>query len=512
MKSLRQHLSCNVFAGLFAVTVLFLLCPSKTHAQSSGQSVDVCDTEYVDSANDVEQTVCLSGDSNSLTGYTETDNNGYQLYGTALYVVEVTAQSQIYDGSAYGGGTLVSDSGMLYDGSYTATTVLASPQLNTTYTLLGLYDECYDPSGMDNYSNCYWVGAADGLSVQVDVTGSAPPETGYIGPKYVILSVDYAPPGSASTVAYGNTTTYGTSTTLMNSFSTSNMFSVSLSGSTSILGVGTKATGTKSNTTTQQQDSNSSEALLKSISITNTVYGPPADGLNHNYDQVAIWLNPLMNLSLAPGSAQDLGLAYDTDDPCLCMEVVYLTLQQLQNPSLITDPYTLQYLARSWAPNNADGSGPGLTNTDLADIAKADPYSNASYNSPVVQYSDGTCTTDGRFCQTQNQNIFYNSGHGTTVQLSSSNTATEGQGSTDTHQTMYSFDLSASGGFIGDFSVDVKGSTTVAWTNKWTSLTSLMTGQTSAATIAPPSPSYTGPQEFCIYADNVYGTYMFLPC
>ena len=341
--------------------------------------------------------------------------------------------------------------------------------------------------------------------------------SGYINPKYVVLSVLYSPPGSDSYVEYGNSVTNGTSTSIEKSFNGSNSFSVSLTASTGIFGLlSGSVTNTQSTTNTQVQDSSSSIAILKSTSKDTYVFGPPHDGLDHSYDQVAIWLNPVVNLSFSSGNLQQAGYDFDLSDTCYCMDVVYLTIRELLNPSLIDDPNTLLSLKRSWSPNLADGSSPGLTSADLLAIAASDPYSNPSYiptMEPDPDNDGSVCSTDGRFCQADNSNVPYTQGIDQDFMQTSSTTDTRGQSATDKHQVSYSIDTTVKAAFLASLSASIKNTNTLTWTNEWTSETSSMVGQTSDAHIVGPADySYSGPTEFCIYTDNVYGTYMFLPC
>src|SRR6476619_1780722 len=64
------------------------------------------------------------------------------------------------------------------------------------------------------------------------------PDSGSIGPKYIVLAVDYAPPGSNSFVTYGNSTMQGTSLSFANSFSNDVTLSVSLTTGFHIFGFG----------------------------------------------------------------------------------------------------------------------------------------------------------------------------------------------------------------------------------------------------------------------------------
>ena len=65
---------------------------------------------------------------------------------------------------------------------------------------------------------------------------------GFINPKYVVVGVTYAPPGSSSSVQYTNTTSVGSTTTISNSFTSGVGFSVSVSHSFGMPAAGTNPT------------------------------------------------------------------------------------------------------------------------------------------------------------------------------------------------------------------------------------------------------------------------------
>jgi hypothetical protein len=52
---------------------------------------------------------------------------------------------------------------------------------------------------------------------------------------------------------------------------------------------------------------------------------------------------------------------------------------------------------------------------------------------------------------------------------------------------------------------------TLSWTNKWSSQSTQQVGQTAAVSVTGPAfaDNYTGPVEFNVFQDNVYGTFMF---
>lgn len=373
---------------------------------------------------------------------------------------------------------------------------------------------------------------------------------GMMNSKYIVLSVQYAPPGAKSFVDYGTSTNAGTSTSMSSLFSQSNMTSVSVglgtgkSGDADIFGIpganvpNVGITTTASATDTVEQDSSSSVAFTKMTSFDFTVLGPASNsvGLDHANDTVTIWLNPVLSFAQTSTNAIELtNVFWDTRDGCnpnsqTCngtagMDTVTLSIAELLNPSLITDQFELNQLARNWAPTLADGSSPGLTPADLQQIAAADPYSSTTFNPTFTDFADGTCsnasgtTPAGRYCLTTNSNIMYagpqqgGQSGATTYKEAYTVTATEAQGGKDTHTTSFSVDVNSSGGFLAEFDVDIKNETTLTWTNMWSTQTSKTTSSSVSTTITPPvfSDGYTGPTQFAVYQDSVYGTLMFQP-
>jgi len=358
---------------------------------------------------------------------------------------------------------------------------------------------------------------------------NGPISTGSISPKYVVLGVIYNPPGPQSFVDYGTSTLLGTSTSLSSSFTNAVSETVTVSVSTndlfgidpSSLNLPNAGVSTSFSTSdTQEQDTSSSVMINKTSSTDLKVFGPTsgAVGLNHDFDLVKIWLNPVVNFKFTDAShVQVTSNFWDVHDPCDCMDIVLIPLIELKNPSLITNPNELNQLARRWASNLQDGSAPGLTNADLLAIAAADPFSDPAYSPTLAP--GAPCTTDGRFCKSINTNVQYSvpvQGEGPITNAYSWNytvTDTTGRGAKDTHSVGYTIDTNFSAGFLGDWSIDIKNSQTLTWVNAWSTLNTNTTGQSATASITGPAfaDNYTGPTEFILMQDNIYNSFMFLP-
>ena len=244
-------------------------------------------------------------------------------------------------------------------------------------------------------------------------TDAPPPPSGFIAPKYVVLAVTYAPPGSQSNVNYSNSTMMGTASATSDSFNMNTTLSVTVGGgiftTDNLFGIGPdgKITATVSSSFAEEQDSNSSVTVNTTLTRGTTIRGPLSDaaGLDHDADIIWLWLNPVMAFSApAPQNLNWLGFLFDIRDPVGEMDVFGVQVQYLNGHATIPQDIRA-VLDRTWAPPLDDGSSPALNAADFAQILKADPFADPSY---VVNVPAGNnCTADARFCRTSNPNLQY---------------------------------------------------------------------------------------------------------
>jgi hypothetical protein len=357
-------------------------------------------------------------------------------------------------------------------------------------------------------------------------TATLQPISGHINPKYVVLAVTYAPPGSQSNVNYGESTLLGNSTSVADSSNFQSSIKVSLTANTGVGIIGLKGTTTYSYAQgwTDEQDTSSSISMNKTTQTAEVVRGPASLlGVNHDYDVIWLWLNPLSLFDVLPGpnSVTWTGYAYDANDiPDMDVYPVYAGYL---NGHFAIPSNVAAVLARTWASVYQWGPGerPGLTAQDFAAILATDPFSDPSY---TVSVPAGSFTSsDGRFTVTGNQNISYvpppPGGNPITQNYieSYATTDTTGQGSKHTLQVAWSLDqsISASFGphFIASLTVATQYSRTQTWTHQWSTTRTSTTSQSASLSVTGPAASdnYTGPTEFVVYQDNVFGTFMFYP-
>src|SRR5579863_307995 len=226
-------------------------------------------------------------------------------------------------------------------------------------------------------------------------TISAP---GYINPKYVVVGVLYAPPGGVvqSGVAKGNVD-YGDSDLVSSTVTTKESFGsaytesnvVTLSSGFSILGwaSGSITEGATNSYTTSTTTTDSTALTVQKTSGTVLgVNGPecPYVGVDHDYDIIEVWLNPVQLFTLVNGGVvQPNGYGYSTlDQPGMDVYDVYAG--ELNGDIPVRSSTTTAF-ARTWAAGEVwpSGQGPGLTTQDKQNILEADPYWDCTYKSPV---------------------------------------------------------------------------------------------------------------------------------
>jgi sugar lactone lactonase YvrE len=374
--------------------------------------------------------------------------------------------------------------------------------------------------------------------------------SGFINPKYVVVGVVYAPPGSSSSVTYTNTTSVGDTTTIASSFTSDVGYSVS-----EAIGIGIPAGGitkggvnlTFTESTDYTQGSNSSQTLTisKASTIAYTTGGTPTFApVNSDYDYIWLWLNPEFLVSYTPAAGSNpanlqlTGYAFDPTDPASGEppasgpyisgpDIVEVQVGCLDGdfscPSTLTitdGVVTSGTLARSWAAGEyqwAAGQGPGLTTADIAYILTFDPL--VPSNDYTLLESFPSTTSDGRFTKEPYppNPIQYPVGAATEM-YNTVQTDTESVASGASTMIKQAFGVSEQFGtsFLDIFTstTTMTESLTLTWNYTWLNTLTTTTTLTDALSVKgppDPPPTYDGPVEFIAYQDNIFGTFAFVP-
>ena len=412
----------------------------------------------------------------------------------------------------------------------------------------------FSPGTYSGTIHTTWTGSGGQYEADVLATGTwtAAPITGFINPKYMVVGVTYAPPGSSSTVQYSNTTSVGNTTNISSSFTSDVGYSISVSKGFGIPaggivdgGAGVKLTATESTDYTQGSNSSVTNTISKASTISYTTPGTPTfSPVNSDYDFIWLWLNPEILVSYTPANGSTpaqvavSGYAFDPTDPAsgepppsgpyiAGPDIVEVQVGCLNGhfscPSTLTitnGVVTSGTLARSWANGEytwATGEGPGLTTTDIANILTFDPL--VPSNNYTLLSSLPSTTSDGRFTKEPfpPNDIQYPVGAATeTYSAVQTNTQSVASGSSHTIKQAFGVSQQFGGSFLGLFSstTTMTESLTLTWTYSWLdtlTTTTTLTNQLSIKGPPDPPPAYTGPIEFVAYQDNLFGTFAFVP-
>jgi hypothetical protein len=323
-----------------------------------------------------------------------------------------------------------------------------------------------------------------------------PGPSGVVQPKFVVLSVVYAPPGQQSLVDYGSSTAMGVTTKDTDSFQSTVSQSVKLTAGGSSIGVSTSFS--------QKQDGSASISVTKSSSFDVIARGPEssADGIDHNFDAFYLWLNPAINVSqTGASSVQWGGFTTDTRDTNLNTpsdtDIVRVTVGQLLHPETIP-PGTASAMARTWA-----GPDQGLTTEDFQTILARDPFASGS-----------TAIDPQRFDPVGGQTFDYSpapaGGQPGSQKFTLGYQATTDLGKSATDQYTVSFQQTEGASFFnGMLKAEFQQSTTLQWTNTHATDESSTIGQSASFSLTGPATGYQGPTQVEAFKDNVYGTFMF---
>lgn len=230
---------------------------------------------------------------------------------------------------------------------------------------------------------------------------------GYVNPKYVVLGVIYAPPQTQSSEMYGSSSLESTTQSLSSSFLSSYTNTVTDEVNTPMLpykdaGIDVSATASDSVTQSTESMTTSSISVTKGSGVSDGLNGPACDyvGVDHDYDQIKIMLNPVALFTLKNNNVIEWdGYGYSSLDTIAnggdltvpASDIVYVQVGCLNgdfSATFCNNQYGKAF-ARSWAAVEVwpSGQGPALTGpgttagTDLNEIAQADPYWNCTYQS-----------------------------------------------------------------------------------------------------------------------------------
>lgn len=306
---------------------------------------------------------------------------------------------------------------------------------------------------------------------------------GEVQPSYILLTILYAPPGSASAknlskVVYGSGSTTGTTISTSSSFKDGVTVSPTLN--LPYVDLGGEFTASQTGT-----DSSSVE-IDKSVTWDTTVPGPPEDGIDHGYDQFWLWLKPPLNVTID----YQYNVSWEIAAAGQQIIIVYVQASELQDPST---------MRRGVAGALADA---GVTTADYPLILACDPFS-----------SGNTAIDPNRFVLTTQTAPPYEpptDPNGTPDTVTYTQTSSTIVTNTQETDIQYAVTASVSDPIKGLLDGLLKVSGSLEWTAKSTS--TLKTGSSQSASVSitgPADHNYPGPNNVAIYWDTIFQSFMF---
>jgi len=311
------------------------------------------------------------------------------------------------------------------------------------------------------------------------------PVVGTLAPRYYVLTVVYAPPGTQGTgqssVGYSQGSSTGSTTS--SSKSVKNEFSLSferkIGSKENNVSIGGSFEWDKSKT-----DGTATE-IKKTNKSTNAVSGPAIDGIDHDHDIIYLWLNPKITISILQ-SAKKVSWTFDGSETA---DIQHLFVGWLKDPSKLP-PGVRQALERN-----------GITPEDYADILKSDAFADGSMPAASARYVPLRTTFPYEPPLAAGDPV-----PTSTYALDNSTTVTD----THSHSNDIKVGVKVDGSFLNEiWKFTAKDAVTWTWTCGTTTSTGTM--QSASVTIGGPSFGYTGPTDIAVYYDLDYQTFAFAP-
>ncbi len=345
--------------------------------------------------------------------------------------------------------------------------------------------------------------------------------TGAVYPRYQILTLVYAPPGttggsSKSSVTYTGTTTNGTVNTITKSLNNTVSLTASLgsgggsdgsgsggSGSgtgTGGSGAGGSGTGASAGISFSLTEADTSAiAVTETDSFSNQIFGNNADGIDHGFDTFYLWLNPQLNFQVDQNGNVQWSMGVSGNGEVFAPSVL---VSELQNPSTMRQDL---YETLTGPPPK----GYGLTETDFAQILATNPFA-ASPNPPIAVLNPNAAIDPNRYLPVPNGFNYEPPAAGQQPDPDPQvETLTNQVTNTSTTATtvQYSVTVKASDTILGALNLAVSDQLTYSIENSLA--TTSGTTASAVATIGAPSSSYTGPIDLLTYWDTVFHTFLF---
>jgi hypothetical protein len=333
-----------------------------------------------------------------------------------------------------------------------------------------------------------------------------PPVTGTLNPKFYVLTVIYAPPGtnggnSASSVSYAQGSTAGSTVSASDSFKQD--YKITAGAEMNLDGFDTTAEASvgTSDTSTNKQSTEITFSKTSEINLP----GPSVDDIDHDHDKIYLLLSPTIKMTFyqsAPGQVSRI------EWKLVGGRALPFFVGWLNNHVQPIPPAELHAL-----------QGAGITPQDYPTILKADPFASLQRVRIPLNQAIGTSssTPDPRRFQDTNNSFPYEPPLTAKDQQGTQKltiTHTINQTSSVTNETEYSVGLNVktSANILDLVIASLKSENTWTWTDETASSTSNGTTESATIVVGGPAFGYQGNIENVdVYLDTTYKTFLFWP-
>jgi hypothetical protein len=314
---------------------------------------------------------------------------------------------------------------------------------------------------------------------------------GQLYPNYHVLTVVYAPPGTALGTPGSKSDSqavYATSSSTGTTMSTSASFKAGIDVTATVganLGVLNLSDSSDFNASVSVSGS-SSLAVTKNAGCTISAYGGQQDGIDHANDFIYLWLNPAIGVELSPSGdvTWELGINTSISESML---IQFVLVSWLQNPS--TMPADVAQTLAAY----------GITAAEYPQILSCDPF------------TSGVMTIDvNRFLQCT-MSFPYEPLTSTDPLQLTTYTLTDSVTSTTTTEVSveYGVTFTESVGAAAVVTATLKAAESLEITASATETTVQSSTQSAIVTIGNPSSAYDGPTDILVYWDTIFSTFMY---
>jgi hypothetical protein len=306
--------------------------------------------------------------------------------------------------------------------------------------------------------------------------------SGQLFPKFQILNVMYAPPGTSGVVDYSNGSTLGT--TNVSTGTWNNGVTLSVTNKDSAFGF---AAGDLSlSATSTSGGGNSDSTDIKEVTTTDLNIDGNGDEVNHDLDRIYLLLNPQVDVTFDALDNSQISEGLGIRDTGQGAIIRYVLAGWVRNPTTM--------------PTNVESAlqGFNITPADYPTMLEADPFFSTSqaFDRFVLQaqYPYEPAAPGQNPAPT-----------GYTL----SNTTTTVATTSQTQSFSISASASGSSSFLSLISLSIKVQDTYTTTQTNSFSKNSATTVSAHASIPQPGSTYTGPIGLYIYLDTIYNTFMF---